>query len=168
MSKETPFINILTYGLPYKLANQIYKEFGSRLSEAKYIINLSDRYKPLAKYIVTVEILLAMTIFHKRVIANLDAAVKFYGTVNEYSNAETIRIGTYDFTGEEKNKVLALIINYNQLCKKYGIPEGINDYEITKEFLIKVLSLLDNSNYGKEQDSKQSKGESEEKDELPF
>lgn len=167
MSKKTPFINILTYGLPFKLANQIYNEYDSRLSEAKYIINLSDRYKPLNKYIDTVKILLAMTIFHKRVIANLDAAIKFYGTVNKYSKAETIKIGTYDFTGDEKNKILGLTINYNKLREKFGIPLSINNYELTKEFLLKVLSLLEYSNYGQNQ-GYSPQGYRPEEDELPF
>ncbi|UCS93289.1 hypothetical protein KZP23_22010 [Echinicola marina] len=147
MDKETPIINIFTYDLPYKLANQIYNEYESRLREVKYIIGISQRYKSLEKYQDSVEILLALTIFHKRVIANLDAAVKFYGTVNKYSDSDTIRIGTYQFTAEEKNKLLGLTISYNILRKRFGIPDDFVDYNQTKEFLLKCLSLL-NSNYG--------------------
>ena len=143
-------INILTYGLPFKLANQIYNEYQSRLSESKYIIDLSDRYKPLSEYIETVEILLALTIFHKRVISNLDAAVKFYGTVNSYSEVDTIKIGSYNFTGEEKNKILGLTINYNKLQEKFRIPKNLTDYELTKEFLVKVLGMLSDYKYGTE------------------
>jgi len=149
-NQKTPMINILTYGLPFKLANQIYNEYQSRLSESKYIIDLSDRYKPLSEYIETVEILLALTIFHKRVISNLDAAVKFYGTVNSYSEVDTIKIGSYNFTGEEKNKILGLTINYNKLQEKFRIPKNLTDYELTKEFLVKVLGMLSDYKYGTE------------------
>lgn len=164
MSKQTPIINILTYGLPFKLANQIYNEYQSRLSEAKYIINLSDRYKPLSKYLDTVEILLALTIFHKRVIANLDAAVKFSGTVSNYSDADTIKIGSYNFTGEEKNKILGLTINYNKLRDKFRLPPDLNDYELTKEFLVKVLFMLQNFEYGEKNKEKNNTKE----DDFPF
>lgn len=164
MDKKTPIINILTYGLPSKLANQIYHEFESRLSEAKYVINLSDRYKPLSKYMDTVEILLAMTIFHKRVISNLEAAVKFHRTVNKYSDADTIRIGTYNFTSDEKNKLLGLTISYNKLREKYGIPLGLSDYELTKDFLIKMLSLLNQMNH----DQYNGEQEGNKDDEVPF
>lgn len=164
MSENTPIINILTFNLPFKLANQIYIEYKSRLNEAKYIIGLNERYKPLSKYIDTVKILLALTIFHKRVIANLDAAVKFYGTVNRYSEADTIKIGSYDFTGDEKNKILGLTINYNKLREKFGIPKDLSDYESTKEFLIKLLSLLQYSEYGQNNEG-QNKTE---EDDLPF
>jgi len=67
--------NIFTYGLPFDLANQIYNEYQDRIREAKYIIDISEKYSPLANSLVTVELLLALSIFHKRVIANLDAAV---------------------------------------------------------------------------------------------
>lgn len=154
MSNDVPLINIITYSLPYKLANQIYNEFESRLSEAKYIIKLSNRYKPLSNYIETVETLLALTIFYKRVIANLDAAVKFHSTISHYSGADTIKIGSYNFTGEEKNKLLSLIITYNKLRERFGIPQNIVDYELTKEFLVKVISMMEYSEYGKNQKEK--------------
>jgi len=162
--KKTPFINILTYGLPFKLANQIYNEHKSRLSESKYIINLSERYRPLEEYIDTVEILLALTIFHKRVISNLDSAVKFYGTITNYSEANTIKIGSYNFNGDEKNKLLALTINYNKLKSKFRIPENLNDYELTKDFLVKVLYMLNDFKYGENITKKNNS----EEDDLPF
>lgn len=165
-NKKTPMINILTFGLPFKLANQIYNEYQARLSETKYLIGLTGRYKPLSEYIETVEILLALTIFHKRVISNLDAAVKFYGTVNSYSKVDTIRIGSYNFTGDEKNKILGLTINYNKLQEKFRIPKNLADYELTKEFLVKVLSMLSDYKYGKE--NKEEGNNKTEENDLPF
>lgn len=159
--KKTPIINILTSGLPYKLANQIYNEHQSRLSESKYIINLSERYKPLEVYIDTVEILLALTIFHKRVIANLDSAVKFYGTIKSYSDADTIKIGSYKLTGDQKNKILGLTINYNKLKNRFRIPENLNDYELTKEFLVKVLYMLNDFKYGENNSKENNSAEDE-------
>jgi hypothetical protein len=165
-NKKTPMINILTFGLPFKLANQIYNEYQSRLSESKYIIDVSDRYKPLTEYIETVKILLALTIFHKRVISNLDAAVKFYEKVKGYSEVDTIQIGSYNFTGDEKNKILGLTINYNKLKEKFRIPKNFADYELTKDFLVKVLSMLSDFNYGT--DNKEEGDIKTEENDLPF
>jgi len=165
-NKKTPIINILTYGLPFKLANQIYNEYQSRLRESKYIIDLSDRYKPLSEYIETVEILLALTIFQKRVISNLDAAVKFYGTVNKYSKVDTIKIGSYNFTGDEKNKILGLTINYNKLQEKFRIPKNLSDYEMTKDFLMKVVSMLDEYKYSEKIEKEEN--DNTEEDSFPF
>ncbi|HEY5589729.1 MAG TPA: hypothetical protein VIK55_01805 [Paludibacter sp.] len=164
MIKDTPIINILTYNLPYKLANQIYNENESRFSEVKYLIDHYDLYKPLSKYIETVKILLAMTIFQKRVIANLDAAIKFHGKIKRYSNVSTIKIGSYDFTEKEKNKLYGLIINFNTLINKFGIPIGLNDYEQTKDFLNKVLSLLEHP----ENDQEKGEQANNNKNDLPF
>ena len=150
MTATTPIINILTYNLPYKLANQLYNEYQSRISEAKYIIDISERYQPLYKHLDVVELLLALTIFHKRVIANMDAAVKFHGTISSYSDTDTIKIGSYNFTGDEKNKILGLTINYYKLREKYGLYPDLNDYELTKEFLVKVLYMLNDFEYGEE------------------
>jgi hypothetical protein len=46
----TPVINIFTYGLPFKLANQIYKEFQDRVKEANYLVENSTRFKFLNDY----------------------------------------------------------------------------------------------------------------------
>ena len=177
MVKESPFINILTFGLPYVLANQIFNEYQSRLSEANFIIEKSSKYATLNQNIKTVEIILALSIFHKRVVANLDAAVKFYNTVGKHSKAETISIGNYDFTGEEKNKVLALLINYRSLIEKFGITDYMMDYYETKELLKKIIELKKEFEYAEANNKKSSnkKGNSNEKEsnnreeeDLPF
>ena len=148
MATETPIINIFTYGLPYKLANQIYKEYDSRLREAIFIITESKRYSSLKDSIQTVKLLLALSIFDKRVISNLQAGVKFYSTVSSYSESETIQIGTYRLTGEEKNKLLGVIINYNTILKNYGLTEGLTNYSATKDFLLYLVNLKKGESYG--------------------
>ena len=83
MAKKSPLINILTYNLDFKLARQIFNEYESRLKDVKYLITQFKTYKVLEEDLKTVELLLALSIFHKRVIANLDAALKFYGDSQE-------------------------------------------------------------------------------------
>ena len=166
MAKETPIINILTFGLPFKLTNQIFNEYQDRIRESNYFIDNVAKYNQLRKYIKTVEILLALSIFHKRVISNLNAAVKFHGPVLDYSNSDIIKIGKYELNTIEKNKILGLIINYNQLMKRYCIPDSLWDYSFTKEFLSKHLQLqLEIKNA--ENQFKKERRENEE-DEVPF
>lgn len=148
MTDKTPIINILTFGLPFDLAKQIYNEYQGRLKDIKYLLEKSPRFNNLIEFLDTISLLLALSIFHKRVVSNLDAAVKFYGTVNNYSQADTITIGRYEFTIEEKNKLLALLISYRKLIDKYGISENLMNYYETKEFLIKIKyfkNWLDNA-----------------------
>lgn len=165
MSQENSIINILTYQLPYNLANQIYNEYQSRLKEAKYLIDNYKTYNTLENNSQSIELFLALSIFHRRVIANFDGAVKFYGTVTKNGKTDTIRIGSYDLTFEEKNKILAVIINYNKLLEKFSISPIIMEYYETREFLKNLISLKSELQY----DIKENKqGNKESEEDLPF
>lgn len=144
MQKETPIINILTYKLPFELANQIYNEFQNRLREANFLIENYKTYKALKNDIDTIELFLSLSIFHRRVVTNLDAAVKFYGTVTKKSQADTIRIGNYNLNGEERNKLLAVVLNYNELLQKFAIPPSMMEYYETRDFLKNLVILKSN------------------------
>lgn len=166
MAKKSPIINILTYKLDYKLATQIYKEYQNRYKEATYLIQNYKTYRPLKRNMKTVELLLALSVFHKRVIANLDAAVKFYGTVHRVSEAQVIKMGSYSLTNQENNKLLGITMSYNNLIRKFSVPPTIMDYVETKEFLKKLISLKKNLFYGNSQ-NENFRGEDGET-ELPF
>ena len=165
MAKDTPIINILTYQLPYNLANQIYNEFQSRVKEANYLIENYKTYKPLKDSSKTIELLLSLSIFHRRVITNLDGAVKFYGTVTKKGKTDTIRIGSYDLTLEEKNKILAVVINYNHLLEKFSIPPIVMEYHETREFLKKIIMLKSELQNGNKENREENKSI---EDDLPF
>ena len=141
MSNQSNMINILTYKLPFKLAGQIFNEFQSRFSEAKYLIDNYSTYNALKDDMVTIELLLSLSIFYKRVIASLDAGAKFHKTVTLKSNADTIKIGSYALTPDEKNKILAVVISYNKLIKKFSISPNIFEYQETSDFLTNLIRL---------------------------
>lgn len=165
MTKDTPIINILTYQLPYNLANQIYNEYQSRLKEANYLIENYKTYKSLRDSSKTIELLLSLSIFHRRIITNLDGAVKFYGTVTKKGKTDTIRIGSYDLTFEEKNKILAVVINFNHLLERFSIPPIVMEYHETREFLKKIITLkseLQNGNNEKREGNKNNE------EDIPF
>lgn len=169
MAKETPIINILTYQLPFELTNQIYKEFQSRFKEANFLIETYKTYKPLKDNISTVELLLSLSIFHRRVITNLDAAAKFHGLVTRKSETDIIKIGNYNLTSEEKNKILSVVISYNKLLEKFSIPPTIMEYYETRDFLKKLInlkSILDNAETTETGNG--SKGKDSKKEDFPF
>jgi len=169
MSDETPMINILTYQLPYKLTNQIYNEYQSRLKEASYLIENYITYSALKQDIKTVELFLSLSIFHKRVITILDGAVKFYGTVTKKGQTDTIQIGGYKMTGDEKNKILAVVMNYNQLLEKFSIPPVVMEYFETREFLKKLIVFKMEIENGNNQRKKGKENNDQEEDpDIPF
>ena len=165
MAKNTPIINILTYKLPFELSNQIYKEYQTRLKDATFLISTFDKYEPLRANLNTVELFLALSIFHRRVITNFDGAVKFYSTVTKKQQTDTIRIGNYNLTNDEKNKILAVVMNYNQLLEKFSIDPFVMEYYETRDFLKKIIMLKhqENANF-KEQQNKEKGFE----EDLPF
>jgi len=169
MAKETPIINILTYKLPFELTNQIYNEFQNRLKEANFLIDTYKTYKPLKDNIKTVELFLSLSIFHRRIITNLDGAVKFYGTVTKKGQTDTVRIGNYNLTNDEKNKILAVVINYNELLKKFSIPPLVMEYYETRDFLKKLITLKSELEYVdfKERQRRKKGNETSEED-IPF
>lgn len=166
---DTPIINILTYGLPFDLANQIYNEHQNRLQEVKYLLEVSEFYKPIRDDIEIVELILALSIFYKRVVCNLKAAVKFHNTVYKYSEADVIKIGKYNFSNQEKNSILSLTLNFNELTTKYGITNYYLDYFETKELLKKVIELKYIFENGETNKKDKSKFDNEfDPDTLPF
>lgn len=166
---ETPIINILTYGLPFDLANQLYNEYQNRLAEVKHILEISDFYKSLKDDIEVVELILALSIFYKRIVCNLKAAVKFHNTVHKYSEADIIQIGKYNFNSQEKNSLLSLTLNFTELTTKYGITNYYFDYFETKELLKKVKELKNSFEYGETNKNDNSDNTNEfDSDTLPF
>lgn len=168
MIKDTSIIRILTYGLPFKLSNQIFNEFQGRYTDIKYLINKYDYYKNLREDLKTIELLLSLSIFHKRVISNLDAAAKFYKTVNLKSGAETIAMGNYKLTFDEKTQLLAIVITYKNLLQKYNIPQYLIDSYDNKDFLRNLKNLLSEIKNAKKKHKPDNENQTTSSDELPF
>ncbi len=134
--------------LPREISNPMYNEYYSRLKEINFIIVNRDAYKHLLQYKKTIELILSLSIFYKRVIANMDAATKFAGTVFSNSSAIAIKIGSYNLTGSEKNRIIAVVMNYNSLTQKYSLTNDLLATSETKDLIKKIKDLkwqLDNN-----------------------
>lgn len=168
MAQNTPVINILTYKLPFELSNQIYNEYQSRMKDAVYLIDNYKTYMPLNENKKTVELFISLSIFHRRVISNLDGAVKFYGTVTRTAQTDTIRIGNYNLNGAEKNKLLAVVINYQNLLERFSIPPQLMEYYETRELLKNLIALKSNFDNADSQKKGRSKGSQGNEEDIPF
>jgi hypothetical protein len=127
-------IGIFCYKIPRDVSQPMYAEYSNRLTEVKYLME-HRAYSSLKPNIELIEMLLALSIFYKRVVTNLDSATKFSGTVFNSSAAEYIRIGKYKLTPLESRRIYAVVKSYRQLMVKYHIPEGVINYTETKDFL---------------------------------
>lgn len=134
--------------LPREIANPMYNEYKSRLMEINFILENRETYKHLLQYKKTIELILALSIFYKRVITNIDAGTKFAGTVFNNSPAVAIKIGTYNLTGSEKNRMIAIVMSYNSLLEKYNLTHDMLATTETKDLIKKLKNLkwqLDNN-----------------------
>jgi hypothetical protein len=127
--------------LPREISNPMYNEYNNRLKEINYIIENRESYFNLREYRRTIELILSLSVFYKRVISNLDAATKFAGTVFKNSPAIAIKIGTYNLTGSEKNRMIAIVMSYNSLIEKYNITQDILTTVETKDLIKKIKNL---------------------------
>lgn len=159
MNGEDNLIDFLISGFPFDIRNKLLNEFQTRKNEAEYLISKYSTYKGLRRYKTTVELLLALSIFHKRVISNLDAAVKFYGTVTTRSQADTISIGAYKLNFEEKNHILAVVMAYHKLLEKFSVPDSCMNYMETKEFLRNLNALKTSFTYADNQRKRKQDGD---------
>ena len=127
--------------LPREISNPMYNEYYNRLKEINFILENRDAYKHLLQYKKTIELILSLSIFYKRVIANMDAATKFAGTVFSNSSAIAIKIGSYDLTGSEKNRIIAVVMSYNSLTEKYSLTNDLLATMETKDLIKKIKDL---------------------------
>lgn len=134
-------IEIFCKGLPKDLSNQIYNEYQSRLKEIKYIVQNRELYMPLAEHLRTIELILALYIFNKRVIVNFNAATMFASKIFKNSNATAVRIGTYDLDDDERKRMIAVTMHYKRLLRAFEIPKSLFDHTDTKDILRDIRQL---------------------------
>lgn len=127
--------------LPREISNPMYNEYYNRLKEINFILENRDAYRDLIKHKKTIELILALSIFYKRVIANMDSATKFAGTVFKNSTAIAIKIGEYNLTFKEKDRITAIVMNYSNLINKYGLSQDLLTTIETKDFIKKIKNL---------------------------
>ncbi|MBF5027447.1 hypothetical protein IC612_06510 [Planobacterium sp. GCR5] len=135
---------MFTENLPYKLSEQMRFEYNRRLSDINYFISgRYDYYAHLKKDIETIQLLLALSIFYKRVLSNFDSATKFTSRVVFKSEAVSVQLGTYDLSANEIFKLNKTVLTFKKLMEEYSIPLGLFEYLETKELLRKIKVYKD-------------------------
>lgn len=132
-------IDKFTANTPLKLSQQLIYEYNNRLNDVNHFLSGKyDFYSPLKKDIETIKLLLALSIFYKRVLTNFESATKFTGRVIFNSDADSIQLGTYNLDSKQIFNLRKTIIEFNKIQEKYSIPDQVFEYTETKEFLRNV------------------------------
>jgi hypothetical protein len=142
-------IGIICHGLPFDLSNQIYQEFDYRYKEALYSIENYKTYNRLKRDLRTVQSILALSIFHKRLVTNLDAAIKFRQTVMLSSSAQIVSIGKYNLDQSESRKIAGILMHYQALKLKFGIHNTLFEYTETRDLLKSIIKFKTSFGKGK-------------------
>lgn len=137
-------IQLFTENLPYKLSEQMTFEYNRRLSDINYFISgRYDYYAHLKNDIETIQLLLALSIFYKRVLSNFDSATKFTSRVIFKNEAVSVQLGTYNLSAREIFKLNKTVLTFKKLMEEYSIPLGLFEYLETKELLRKIKVYKD-------------------------
>lgn len=137
-------IEIFTKHLPYKIGEQLKIEYNKRVSDVKNLT--SGKYQPythMKEYLDTIYLLLAMSIFYRRVLANFDAANKFTRRILSKSNATSIVIGTTELAEKEILQLNSVVYRYKKMMENYGLSIDLFIYSDTLEFLKKIRGYKD-------------------------
>jgi hypothetical protein len=130
-------------GLPKFLSDQLFNEYEFRRRELEFIV---EKYPAKYKWIEdidSIKLLLATSIFYKRVIAQLEAAGKtYYDLIGGQVSA--ISIGNYNLTENEAGKLVAITSDFYQLLTIFGLNIYLFDYFDTSGFLFKLKKHLEN------------------------
>lgn len=119
-------------------------EYNGRINDINYFLSgRYDYYAPLKKDIETIQLLLALSIFYKRVLSNFDSATKFTSRIIFKSEAESVQLGTYDLSAKEIFKLNKTVLTFKKLMEDYSIPIGLFEYLETKELLRKIKVYKD-------------------------
>ncbi|MBL7869265.1 MAG: hypothetical protein JNM71_14710 [Flavobacterium lindanitolerans] len=127
--------------VPYKVGEQILYEYNRRISDINYLVSGKfSYYTPLSKDIETIKVLLALSIFYKRVLTNFDSANKFTSRVIKSSDATGVKLGTYEMDWKEIQNLNRMVLSFRRIALKYYINPEMFEYIETKEFLRKIKS----------------------------
>lgn len=146
---DTTIIRILCKKLPGDLSNAVYNEYVGRWEDIEKIWEYSQKgFKTLQGYETTIQHLLAISTFYRRVLSGFDGARDFYKTVSKSLNARTlspkISIGKYKLDQTAFNKLLGIQIEFGKLKNKFGIEDSFFEYYETEEFMTNCMRLYMN------------------------
>lgn len=155
MPAKNSLINIFASRLPASITKPICREYDWRKTEIQRVWSAGyERYQVLESFESTVDALLALSIFYRHVVVNLDGASSFYVKINkDAEKAMPIKIGNFEFNDEERRKLMAIHIQLGKITDRYQITPYFFKYADTLDFLRNCLDLYNTPEQNGENDS---------------
>ncbi len=143
MPAKNSLINIFASKLPASITKPMCQEYDWRKNEIQRVwAGDNNRYQKLETYESTIDALLALSIFYRHVVVNLDGASHFYVKINKDVDKEMpIKIGKFEFNKKEWNRLRAIHIQFGKITDRYQISPHFFEYADTLDFLRNCLNL---------------------------
>ncbi len=137
-------IRIFCKGLPFELSRVLFTEYKSRKGEIDYQIS-HDRafYERYIENIDTVYLILAMSIYYKRVVAQLDAISTFQNNLRDRWKIGIVRIGDTLLTSEDEMSLSAYSGDFHRIMNHFNLPIWLFDWSDSVHFLRNIVMLYD-------------------------
>ena len=155
MPAKNSLINIFMSNLPASITKPICREYDWRKTEIQQVWNRGyERYQVLEPFESTIDALLALSIFYRHIVVNLDGASDFYVKINKgLSKKMPIKIGEFEFNEKERKRLMAIHIQLGKITKRYQITPQFFEYADTLDFLRNCLVLYNTPVQNGEDDS---------------
>lgn len=122
----------------------MYNEYQYREKELTYLITTyTKRYKWIED-VEFIKLLLAMSIYYRRIIAQLDASINFTDRIFKLDDGKGVLIGTYELNKGEIENIKKAVNNFNAIMRRFYIHLYLFDYDDVKMFLFKIKKHLEN------------------------
>ena len=154
MPVKNSLINILNPGLPGYITIPMSREFDRIKAEIQRIWDSQNsHYLFLQSYESTIDALLALSLFQRYVIGNLNGASDFYVFLNRGNRSNgnvALRIGSYRLDSDEYRHIWSVLIGFGKLKSKYQLSDGFFEYADTIGFLRNCADLYNIPEYNEE------------------
>ena len=136
-------IKLFCKGLPWNLSQLLYAEYQNRLKEFRFLLeNFPNKYRWIEDH-EPVELILAMSIFYRRVIAQFDAAKDFTVSLLKRSECVGVSFGQFTLDENQADSLSKIVNGFSYLLYKFGLDEDLFDYDDVEGFLIQLKRRLE-------------------------
>jgi hypothetical protein len=134
-------------GLPKFLSDQLFIEYEYRRRELEFLVTTYPQRYRWIEEVDSVRLLLALSIYFRRVISQLEAAGKTYFDLVG-GDVTGVTIGQHKLSEQEAEELSNATSDFHRLLHHFGLYTALFDYYDTSGFLFKLKQHLENINQG--------------------
>lgn len=136
-------IKLFCKNLPSNISRQLYFEYKNLEKELIFLLSTYKKKYNWIKDIDTIKLLLAMSIYYKRVIAPLESVSDFYLNLNKLNDVDGIVLGNDELKRVAFIKIEDIVNKFFRILRIFGLSTKIFEYYNISIFLDKIKKNID-------------------------